>query len=81
LLYLIRVIRLIRRIRKRGIYLHENFHIWKKNNDTILTIQAGISDINLFNDKVLCVMKGQGRNYLQFDGGTRLQKSEAKYKS
>jgi len=63
LLYLIRVIRLIRRSRKRGIYLHENFHIWKKNKNTILSIHEGdISDINSFNDKVLCVMKGQGRN-------------------
>jgi len=81
LLYLIRVIRLIRRIRKRGIYLHENFHIWNKNKDTILTIHEGVSEINPFNDKVLCVMKGQGRNYLQFDGGTMPQKSKAKYKS
>jgi len=44
-------------------------------------IKEGISDINPINDKVLCVMKGQGRNYLQFDGGTRPQKSKAKYKS
>jgi len=31
LLYSIRVIRFIRRRRKREIYLHENFHIWKSS--------------------------------------------------
>jgi len=50
LLYLIRLIRLIRGSRKREIYLHDIFHIQRKIKTTIIEKKEDISEEILFND-------------------------------